>query len=210
MKNLSVVLNVILLIAVMILFYLHFSGEGKEVTQESGEMASADYSVAYINSDSVLKNYDFFKDMQEKFQAEGKKLEDEYKNRAQGLQQELNDYQRNVNNLTIGQAKALEENLMKKQQNLRMLQESLSQKLMQEESKIQQQLYEKITGFLDNYSRKEGLQMVVKYNQGSDVLFAAEGMNITDAVIKGLNEEYSKEKEAGNEGAQVADTTATE
>lgn len=208
MKNLSLVLNIILIVAVGVLFFLHFSGESNEPQQEPGIMEAAEYSVGYINADSVLKNYDFFKEMQEKLQERGQKLEDEYKSRAEGLQKEVNDYQRNVNNLTIGQAKAVEESLMKKQQNLRMLQESLSQELIKEESKVNQELYEKITSYLDDYSKSHGLQMVVKYNQGSDVLYASDSMNITNAVIKGLNEAYKKEKEAPAEGEANTDTTA--
>nr|WP_155169842.1 OmpH family outer membrane protein [Fulvivirga kasyanovii] len=197
-----------MIVAVGVLFFLHFSGESSEPQQEPGIMEAAEYSVGYINADSVLKNYDFFKEMQEKLQERGQKLEDEYKSRAEGLQKEVNDYQRNVNNLTIGQAKAVEESLMKKQQNLRMLQESLSQELIKEESKINQELYEKITSYLDDYSKNHGLQMVVKYNQGSDVLYASDSMNITNAVIKGLNDAYKKEKEAPVEGEANTDTTA--
>ena len=208
MKNLSLVLNIILVVAVGVLFYLHFSGGKSEPVKEPGMLESAEYSVAYINADSVLKNYDFFKEMQERLQEKGQKLEDEYKNRAQGLQKEVNDYQRNVNSLTIGQAKAVEENLMKKQQNLRMYQESLSQELMKEESKINQELYEKITSFLNDYSKSNGFQMVVKYNQGSDVLYASDSMNITNAVISGLNDAYKKEKEAPADNKADADTTA--
>nr|WP_238354655.1 OmpH family outer membrane protein [Fulvivirga marina] len=197
-----------MLVAVSVLFYLHFSGEKSESQQEPSMIESAEYSVAYINADSVLSSYDFFKEMQEKLQEKGQKLEDEYKSRAQGLQKEVNDYQRNVNSLTIGQAKAVEENLMKKQQNLRMYQESLSQELIKEESKINQELYEKITSYLNDYSKSHGLQMVVKYNQGSDVLYASDSMNITNAVISGLNEAYMKEKEVGTEIKSETDTTA--
>lgn len=207
MKNLSLVLNIILLVAVCVLFYLHFAGEKAEVKGKPNMMEAAAYSVAYINADSVLKNYDFFKEMQVKLQEKGQQLEEEYKSRAEGLQREVNDYQRNVNNLTIGQAKALEENLMKKQQNLRMYQESLSQDLLREESKINQELYEKITSFLNDYSQNNGLQMVVKYNQGSDVLYASDSMNITKTVISGLNESYKKEKEGAAVNSDKADTT---
>ena len=193
MKNLSLILNVVLLVAVCVLFYLQFN-TAENPKEEKSIMSSAEYSVAYINSDSVLQNYDYFTELQEELQTKSKKLESEYQNRAQGLQKEFNDYQRNINSLTIGQAKALEEDLMKKQQNLRVYQESLSQELLKEESRISQELYKKVTGFLDEYSEANGLQLVVKYNQGSDVLYANDSMNITDAVIKGLNEAYAVEQ----------------
>lgn len=198
MKNLSLVLNIVLIIAVAVLFYLQFN-EKSTPQEEKSIMSAAAYSVAYINSDSVLQKYDYFAELQEELQAKSKKLESEYQNRAQGLQKEFNDYQRNINNLTIGQAKALEEDLMKKQQNLRVYQESLSQELLKEEARISQELYNRVTGFLNDYSEKKGLQLVVKYNQGSDVLYANDSMNITNEVIKGLNEAFANEKTVTSE-----------
>ncbi|MBL3655688.1 OmpH family outer membrane protein [Fulvivirga sediminis] len=204
MKNLSLVLNVVLLIAVGVLYVLHFSGgKSGEQEEEKGLLQSSAYSVAYVDSDSVVKNYDFFKKKQEELTAKSEKLQNEYKNRAEGLQREVNDYQRNVNNLTIGQAKALEEDLMKKQQNLRMYQESLSQQLMQDQNKVQAELYEKVSEFLKGYSSKKGLELVVQYTPGSDVLYANDSMNITGDVIKGLNEAYNSEVNSPEEDSTV-------
>jgi len=196
-KNLSLVLNIVLLAAVAALFYLQFKSPEKENSEDPSLLKSAEYSVAYINSDSVLENYDYFDELRAEFQEKSKKLETEYQNRAQGLQKEVSDYQRNINNLTIGQAKALEEDLMKKQQNLRLYQENLSQQLLKEEARMNKELYEKVTAFLEDYSKKNGLQLVVKYNQGSDVLYATDSMNITKAVIKGLNDEYANQPQEG-------------
>jgi outer membrane protein len=196
-KNISLVLNAVLIVAVGVLYFLHFSTVNKSTEDTGAGVGGSEYSVAYINSDSVLSKYDFFKDIQAKLQEKGQKLEKEYQNRAQGLQQEVNDYQRTVSNLTIGQAKALEENLVKKQQNLRLYQESLSQELMKEESKMNQELYNKVTAFLKQYSSKNGIDLVVKYNQGSDVLYANQGMDVTNVVVEGLNKSYKAELSGG-------------
>ena len=63
MKNLSLILNAVLLVAVGVLFYLHFSGgkpaSGGSELQLSG--VPGDVKIAYINSDSVFKNYDYLK-----------------------------------------------------------------------------------------------------------------------------------------------------
>jgi len=211
-KNISLILNIVLIIAVGVLYYLQFNTPEKEST-EPNILNATEYSVAYINSDSVLEKYDYFKKLQEDLQAKSQKLEKEYQNRAQGLQKEVTDYQRNINNLTIGQAKALEEDLMKKQQNLRMYQESLSQQLMQEQAKINEDLYKRVTKFLKDYSEKRGLELVVKYNQGSDVLYANDSMNITHSVIEGLNDQYAKEQQEGKKPEQKSaeqDSTASE
>ncbi len=207
MKNLSLALNAILLIAVAVLYYLQFSQSGSsDLEVESSTKSISDYSIVYINADSVLANYDYFKEAQSELEEKGKKLEAEYQNRAQGLQNEVNDYQRTISNLTIGQAKAIEESLVKKQQNLRLYQESLAQELMKEENKVNKELYAQVTAYLKEYSKENNVDLVVKYNQGSDVLFANDSLDITQAVITGLNVAYAQQP---NE-TTPADTTKVE
>jgi outer membrane protein len=204
-KNLSLVLNVVLLIAVGILYFMHFS-ENSDKEQETPEVeSSGEYTMAYINSDSVLQNYEFFKKIQGDLQKKTAQLEAEYQNRAQGLQKEVNDYQQNASNLTMGQARALEENLMQKQQNLQLYQQKLSQDLMTEENKMSQELYKKLSNFLREYGEANDLKMVVRFNQGSDVLYANDALDITQPVIKGLNEEYT-----ASLAQPESDTTAVE
>src|SRR5687767_7973946 len=146
-----------------------------------------------MNSDSVLHHYEYLKTNRVTMEEKTKKMEQEYRNRAQGLQNEITAYQRNVSNMTLGQVKAVEEDLGKKQQNLQMYQQSLGQQLMQEEAKIQKELYDRITVFLKKYGNEKGLQIVLKFDQTSDLLFAGNPLDISQDVITGLNAEYKLE-----------------
>ncbi|HMP99457.1 MAG TPA: OmpH family outer membrane protein [Cyclobacteriaceae bacterium] len=216
MKNLSLILNLVLLAAVSVLFYLHF-GARSVVTdkKEVAEIAAStvQYQMAFINSDSVLRNYDYFNTIRKQLEDKTRKYDQEFRNRAQGLQNEMTNYQRNAQNLTIGQARAVEEDLMKKEQNLRLYQESLTQDLMAEEAKMNQELYKRITDFLKEFGQERGLQIVFKYDTSSDVLYAGEGLDITNEVIAGLNETYKREKEGiskpAAKSAAKPDTTST-
>jgi outer membrane protein len=195
MKNLSLALNAVLILAVGVLYYLHFSGRAK-VSQSASPTVAGDLRIAYINSDSVLKHYAFFKMTQERLESKGKKLDQDLRNRAQGFQNDYEAYQRNVGNLTIGQAKSLEEDLQKKQQNLQLYQQSLSQEMGVEQQKITQELYTRITDYLKKYGSEKGLQVVLKYDAGSDLLFGGESIDITRDVTAGLNEAYELEKKS--------------
>jgi outer membrane protein len=195
MKNLSLVLNIVLLVAVAVLFYLHFSGSKTQSTASGSDSGSiSDLKIAYINSDTVLKYYDYLKVNREKLEAKGKKLNDDYRNRVLSLQNEIQAYQRNVSSMTLGQARSAEEDLGKKQQNLQMYEQSLSQQMMQEENKLNKELYERITSFLKTYGKEKGLQVVLKFDQTSDVLYGGEPLDISQDVISGLNEVYKTEK----------------
>jgi outer membrane protein len=191
MKNLSLALNAVLLVAVGALYYLHFSGPK---TPKSSEMTDAkDLKIAYINADTVLKYYDYFKVNKDRLEARGKKMSQDLQGRVQSLQNEFQSYQQNASTLTMGQARAVEEDLGKKRQNLQMYEESLTQEMQIEQEKLTNELRTRVTGFLQTYSDQNGLKCVLKYDATSDLLFGNQGLNISKEVIAGLNDLYKAE-----------------
>jgi len=193
MKNLSLILNGILLVAVGVLYYFQFSSSQSDSTTTSGGSAAGELKMAFINSDSVLKHYEYFEVIRGKLETKGAKLEQDLRVRAQSLQKDIAAYQQNANNLTQGQARAVEEDLGKKQQNLQLYQQSLEQEMSNDQAKMNVELYAKVTDYLKKYGSEKGIQIVFKYDPGSDVLYGGEALNITDDVIKGLNESYKSE-----------------
>ncbi len=214
-KNLSIVLNVVLLIAVVVLYILHFSGDTKkqeevaETEQTTGSQFS-NLSIAYVNSDSLLKKYDFFKKIEKDLTARRDKLNTEYQNRAVGLQKEIENFQRTAGNMTISQAKAVEEDLKKKQQNLMMYQQQLSQQLMKDEADKNAELYDKVSAYLREYGKNKSLHIVLTYTKGSGILYADDMLDITDEVIAGLNEAYQKELSGGEDDSGKSSDQKTE
>jgi outer membrane protein len=65
---------------------------------------------------------------------------------------------------------------------------------MQEEAKLNKELYDRITNFLKSYGQEKGLQVVLKFDPTSDVLYGGQNLDITQDVIKGLNEAFEIEK----------------
>lgn len=208
-NNISIGLNVVLLIAVGALYVLYFTGDSD--THESSERSAAstvDLSIAYVNSDSLLKNYDFFKDLEKQLISKSEKLNAEYVNRAEGLQREFQNFQSTAANMTIAQGRAVEEDLKKKQQNLMMYQEQLGQQMRAEEAKMNTELYDKVSDYLQDYGTDKNLQLVLTYTKGSGVLYANDSLDITDQIIFGLNEAYSQAQNGG-ETSSKTDSTST-
>lgn len=191
MKNISLALNAVLLVAVGVLYYFQFSGT--KSGNAAGTIGGSPSKIAYINSDSVLKYYEFTKVNVSKLEEKGKRMEQDLKNRAMSLQNEIENYQRTRNSLTIGQAQAIEEDLGKKQQNFQMYQQSAAQQIDEDQNKMSRELYEKVTMFLNKYGKDNGLQMVLKYNPSSDLLFVSDSLDITKQVVEGLNAAFKNE-----------------
>ena len=209
MKNVSLVLNLILVVAVAVLFYFHFSGkpaEGGELAV-AGAPAKSKAVIAYINSDSLLNNYEFSKEVQAKLKDMEAKYEAEFANRAKGLENEFANFQRTAQSMTMNQARAREEELMRKRNNLMKYQESLGQQLMQEQVRLNEELYDKVSAYLKEYGKEEGLDVVLTYTKGSGVLYASDSLDITQSVLSGLNERHKGAKPATEGEKEVVKST---
>lgn len=201
MKNVSLALNAVLVIAVGVLYYLQFSGS--KANSVSGSTGAVPSKIAFINADTVLKYYEYTKANTDILEAKGKRLESDMKNRATSLQGEIENYQRTRNSLTIGQAQAIEEDLGKKQQNFQMFQERVQQELMNDQETLSRNLYGKVTTYLKTYGSQNGLQVVLKFDRSSDLFFASDSLDISKQVIAGLNEEYRSEKNVKPDSTSV-------
>lgn len=199
MKQASMIINVVLAVALAVLYYLHFSSNSSAASPESNAAGiQGDLKIAYINADSVLTHYEYYKVNRDKLEAKSKKLDADLNTRAQGLQREITSYQNTAGSLTRGQAMALEEDLTKKQQNLRVYQERLAQELAIEENKFNKELYDRITAYLKEYGTQNGIHAVLKFDLTSDLLYAGDAIDITKDVIVGLNDNYNNKTLAGD------------
>ncbi|MNE73384.1 periplasmic chaperone [compost metagenome] len=97
--------------------------------------------------------------------------------------------------MTQEQQQQLSLSLQKKQQDLGMLQQNLAGQAAKEEQEETEKLYGKITEYLKKYANDHGYKMVISYSKGnSAILYADESLDVTNDVLKGLNEEYKAAK----------------
>jgi outer membrane protein len=202
MKNVSLILNAVLLVAVVILFILHFT-QKPSGSSVAGNFTPSSVKVAYVNQDTLFKYYDFVKVNRDRLEKQAKTLGDQLANRQASLQREVQAYQNNVNSLTIGQARDLEASLQQKGQNLQMYEQSLQQQMMDDQAQVAEQIHTKLADYLKSYSKERGIAVVVRYDRQSDVLYAGDSLDISKDVIKGLNDAWKVESTK----TPAADTT---
>lgn len=210
MKYISIILNVILAIAVVVLYVFHFSS-GDQTETPAGQKADSlkmpeDITIAYILEDSLLSNYAYFQELAAGLEKKRDDMENDYTLKAEGLQKEIEGFQRTAGNMTMNQARAVEEDLLRKRQNLMVLQERMSQDLMAAEMDVNNKLYDKVTDYIDNYARDKGYELVLNVKRGNAVLYGHQGMNITQQIIDGLNREYNNPGTSGR-AAGASDST---
>lgn len=153
--------------------------------------------IVYINTDTLMNKYLFAVELNEKFLKKQEERRTELNVKAKSLDQEATEFQRKLeNNGFLSEARAIDarDKLLVKQENLRRLQEDMIAEAAREQSELNKQLFDKLTNFLKVYNQERGFDIVLSTQLGGNVLFAVEGFDITNDVVKRLNEEYNKEK----------------
>ena len=75
------------------------------------------------------------------------------------------------------------------------------------QNKINDQLYDHVTSFLKDYAESNGYKIILNLKRGSGMLYGVNALNVTDDVIKGLNEKYYTEKLTSLKGSSKSDST---
>jgi hypothetical protein len=94
MKNLSLILNGVLVIAVAVLFYLHFSapkagGDTTNYTADTTLVSAKGKAIVYLDSDSLLKGYEYSKSMQADGENTMYTLQNKFQTDAAALNEQL-------------------------------------------------------------------------------------------------------------------------
>lgn len=197
MKNLSIVLNVVLLIAVGVLYVLHFTGrKSSEMTDQTVDTkAASETEIVYINTDTLMSHYLLAMELNEAFMKKQEDRRTELNIKAKDLDREANDFQRKLqNNGFISEARATEarDQILGKQQKLQQLQQEMTDKMMREQNELNKRLFDSVTSFLGEYNKEKGYNIILSTTLGGNVLFAQKGFDITGEVVKGLNAIYNK------------------
>ncbi|MGV3557557.1 OmpH family outer membrane protein [Larkinella arboricola] len=196
MKNASLVLNAVLAVAVAVLYYLHFSEkQTAEPAAASTTKSTPARKTVYVNVDSLLTNYEYFKDTRKVLESKRFQLDNELNNKGRSLQNEVAFFQQRAQTMTMEQGRATEAALQKKQQDLMAYRDRVVQQLAEEEQKKNEELYNQIHDYLKKVNKQNQYDFVMGYSKGGGILFADSTLDATKAVIAGLNKEYQQKQQ---------------
>lgn len=208
-KSLTIT-NVILIIAVIILFVMQFTGSktvNKEIEQpkEVVELDStvvdepvslASFNVAFVNSDTVTAYYELSRDMTAKLQEKQtsaerklKGLYSKYESQRKSFEEQApimgqQEMQRKAQEIGL-----LEQSIMQKEQ-------ELSASLAKKEAEIMTDYVYETSDFMQEIGKQLGYDYILSYRVGGPMLYANPELDITNKVIELLNAEYKKSKES--------------
>jgi outer membrane protein len=170
------------------------STEGTASTETSESVSVADLKVAYVLTDSVIARYTYFKEKSGEITQKGKNFESELGSRAKGFEQEVANFQQTAQAMTPNQARAKQDELVKKEQNLMTYRDNIMQELSGDEAKLYSDVYDQIQVYLTEYAEANNLEMILSYTRGGAIWYSNKSLDITDIVVEGINKKYEASK----------------
>jgi outer membrane protein len=210
-KSLSIILNVVLFVAVAILYYLHFTEcktsctsasvasdstvNAKPIVLTPSEIKAS--KIVFVNLDVLSEQYDYLKDVSALAQSELQTLENQYQTKGQKLQEDYAAFQEQASKglLSENQIKSEQEKFTARKDEVDQIQLK-SQALEEKNQARTDEARKNLTDYIKEYNKTGNYNYVLTFSAGplSPVLLANDSLDITKDILAGINAQYQAKK----------------
>ncbi len=198
MKNTSLILNLVLLVAVVVIYILHFTSDKpanvKAATPSTSSVQQSDLKFAYLKVDSLIAFYDLAIDLNEKFSQDQESYSSEFNEKYTTFQQAATTFQEKLQSGGFAtEERAIQERdrLLGEEEKISNLEEELTAKLNELQNANSQQLEDSIMTYLRSYNETKQYSYIL---DASGIIIGDDANNITKEILDALNTRYSASK----------------
>jgi|TARA_B110000046_G_scaffold23880_1_gene22905 outer membrane protein len=199
MKSTSLIINVVLSIAVAILYYFQFSSDKSATVKNkksipTGSVEGLGSQIVYLNTDSLWSKYAYVEEMKTDLLEERQRLESQFEKEARAFEQSYLNFQERAAMFSERQRGIEQEALVQKEQEIMALKENLAGRLAQSEQEKNIGIQDAIYNVLNKYNTEHSHTYVLSMSSSSDLLLADPNLDITNVIIDLLNNDYHQSK----------------
>ena len=198
MNKTQIIIDSVLGVAVVVLFVLFFTSKSQSPVASSAplkEYTGEALPIAYLNIDSIFFFFSFAIEANEKLVSKQEDARLKLNTKLRTLQNEMQEFQRKYENnafLSAERAQKEYEKLQKKQQDLQLLEQKLSQEILEENQALNLQLADSLTSYLNIFNADGRYQIILSNTAKDNVLMSDDRYDITKEVVEGMNARYNK------------------
>jgi outer membrane protein len=132
--------------------------------------------------------------MRKSLKSQYKQLEAEISTRENKLREKSKSLQNKyeLNLISESEAKRINDEIQIESQNLMELNQQYSDKISDVEYQMNINFIDSVYNYLERFNENAGFDYILGFAMGSNILYAKDTLDITNIVVKGLNEEYRK------------------
>ena len=159
---------------------------------KTAEVAST--KTAYVDTSKLMIEYTEAKDIEAKYKAKSQEMGRELEAEIAKFKAEAGNFQKNaqMNGQAWAQQKGAE--LQKREQQLQYAEQSIAQQLQQESGVEIDSVVSNVKKFIKSYGKEKGYAYIYGTGDAASILYAEDKYDITNELIKLLNDKYKASK----------------
>lgn len=182
----------IILSAAVVILAVACNNNSQIGTTVATTSSEAGFKTAYIDTEKLMKEYKESADFEAKYEAMSKKMQEELERDMKKFQNDVMDLQKNAQSKGMEWAVARQKELEKRERTLAEKQQNYMKKFQEEGSVERDSMVSRMKDFIKEYGKEKGYDYIYGTGDAVTVLYAKEQYNITDEIVKLLNEKYEK------------------
>lgn len=182
----------IILSAAVVILAVACNNNSQIGTTVATTSSEAGFKTAYIDTEKLMKEYKESADFEAKYEAMSKKMQEELERDMKKFQNDVMDLQKNAQSKGMEWAVARQKELEKRERTLAEKQQNYMKKFQEEGSVERDSMVSRMKDFIKEYGKEKGYDYIYGTGDAATVLYAKEQYNITDEIVKLLNEKYEK------------------
>lgn len=149
-----------------------------------------DFKTAYVDTSKLMDEYTEAKDIEEKYKSKGEEMGKQLEAEVARFRTEAAAFQKNAETYGPQWAQQKGAELQRKEQELSYAQQAILRQLQEESGKEMDSLVKDVKKFIKDYGKEKGYNYIYGTGDAATVLYAKEEYDITNDVIKLLNDKY--------------------
>ena len=201
MKQFSLLSNFLLIVAVAILFYLHFKGDKvsqklSSIAVPSKDSCARGHVIAYVQMDSVYEKVKWIREKQTELENNQNQIARQYQDAYAALENKSNGFAQKGNQITQQELEAFKEKMYQEQQAIESKKQNQAQQIALQRNQVMEEIQQKMRSFLNDFNKDKRYSYIVATGTGMDVMLYKDSThNITPQVVSGLNQLFNGQKE---------------
>ena len=200
-KSTHQILYIILFALLAVLYFIQFSSSSnneniptveKELTIQP--LNEGGLNIAFVNSDTVSKYYEFAKKIQKTLTTKRSEAEGQIKSKYFAYESLVQEFEKA--SPIMGDREKMEkaQKIRLLEQEIMQVEQQLSEQVSRQELELTQSYIVKTNDYMQEIGKTLGYDYVMSYRVGGAMLYANERHDITTEIIKLLNERYESSK----------------
>lgn len=147
--------------------------------------------MVYVDAQKLVNRYEGMKQARKELETKIKIWQANLDSLHSEAEKRINEYAKAGPSLSAKERQLMEELIRSKQQQYDSYQQAITEKIKGEDQELSSKVLSSVNDFIKRYGKEKNYTIIMAATQYGNIVFAKDELDITDEVLKGLNDEFA-------------------